>query len=189
MILLQVDMLPPTSSNWPAWAIGTVATIGALTYLAKVILELWWTKGSEAEIKRMEAAAKLKDAEAKLHEAEAKLRAVDAEELAAVYEEKVTALQEQYEQKIKDLYVDYEMRAGKMQAHIDLVDKKLDASEERHTECIGKYNLLLGKVQILEQIAGIPTTMPPMLPKEIVKEVVQSANKIIDDVSTSAKEG
>lgn len=118
----------------PAWVVGACAIIGALVYAIKTILELRWNVGSKAIIAEREASVKEKELAVREKE-------LDVQEIS-----------EAYEKRIKEVETANEKRVAELQAHVDIVDKKLDAAEQRERECLQKYANLEGRFQIIEQL-------------------------------------
>lgn len=118
----------------PAWVVGACAIIGAMVYAIKTILELRWNAGSKAIIAEREAAVKEKELAVREKE-------LDVQEVS-----------DAYEKRIKEVETANATRIAELQAHIDIMDKKLDASEARERECARNLANMEGRLQILEQI-------------------------------------
>lgn len=145
----------------PAWAVGIAIVIWALTGIIAKILELRWNAGSKARIEEMAAQVALNKSESEQKLAEAKLAQADVDEVVAAYEEK-----------LKEVRRDCEMKIAKMQEHVDIIDKKLDASEKRERDCSSKLAELTGRLQILERLYKLENKIDAQAP-EVIKAAVE----------------
>lgn len=148
MFLLAQDATGIGIPSGPAWAVGIAIVLWAATGIIAKILELRWNAGSKARIEEMAAEAQLKKADAEHKIAEAKLAQADIDEVVSAYEEKLKEVVKDCERNVENMRV-------KMQAHIDIIDKKLDASEDRERNCIQELSIVKGRLQILEELQGI----------------------------------
>lgn len=145
----------------PAWAVGIAIVIWALTGIIAKILELRWNAGSKARIEEMAAQVTLNKSESEQKLAEAKLAQADVDEVVAAYEEK-----------LKEVRRDCETQIAKMREHVDIIDKKLDASEGRERECASKLAELTGRLQILERLYKLENKIDAQAP-EVIKAAVE----------------
>jgi hypothetical protein len=134
LIIAQTDVT--TYTEGAAWlAVFTAAgsflvTIGGL---AGSLMSRYYKEGTEAKIR-------LTQAETKRLEMQARADAVNAPKII-----------ESYEQAIRELRDEYLVKIASLQSHIDIIDKKLDAAENRERECIERAARLEGRLSVLER--------------------------------------
>lgn len=155
MILFAQDATLPTQLQGPAWAVGIAIVLWALSQIVKNVLELRWNAGSKANIEEMKARAEILKAENEAKLAQMKLAQLDADDITNAYEEKLKETIVDCKTKLQDLDNNAKIQMQGMQAHIDIIDKKLDVSEQRERNCIGELNLLKGRLQVIETLEPI----------------------------------
>lgn len=151
----------PNLNNAPAWVVGACAIIWVSVYAVKTILELRWNAGSKAIIAEREASVKEKELAVREKE-------LDVQEVSDAYEKRIKQVESANERRIAEL-----------QAHIDIMDKKLDASEARERDCLQKYANLEGRFQILESIYKVGNK---------VEEIANNQKVIAENVDPNLKE-
>lgn len=155
MIVVLAQEVIPTNLQGPAWAVGAAIIIYVLVYAAKTVLDARYGAGSVAAVKEMEAKAALLKAQTEANQAAAKLAQTDVDDVSDAYEEKLQKTIDEYKQQLKDFDTASKLQLSGMQAHVDIIDKKLDSSEQRERNCIEALSVLKGRLQIIEDLKGI----------------------------------
>lgn len=159
-ILAQPDGAAMTDrQSWMAWASAIGIVIAAVSSFITGILILYWTKGSKARIAERRAAAGLVEAEYKLKELAKKATEENFAKIEAHYVEMLGQAQTlsmhrytEIKKEAADRYAELKLHAERMQEHVDIMDKKLDACEEKHLKCVEEASFMAGKIEAIEKM-------------------------------------
>ncbi len=135
----MLELLAETNGN----ELSIAAILGTICTLILTILNLYWTKGSAARIAEFKAKAELAALDVKTIREDCDRRITDAEAEAAKL--------------LASAHAESQAREARMQAHIDIIDKKLDASETRERECLARASKMEGKLEVMERAQHVVT--------------------------------
>lgn len=110
--------------------LGITAIVTSVGGLILAVLSLYWTKGSVARINEYKAKAEVAALDVK------KIKDDCAKEIAEVQAAAMAS-------------------EAKLQAHIDIIDRKLDAAEGRERQCLERAAKMEGKLEVMEKAQNV----------------------------------